>query len=229
MKALIYKEMRLAMHPVCYVFVFFFPFMVLIPTYPLAVGFIYILSCYPILFLGANKGQQSNDLLYSVLLPIRKKDIVKARIFTVLIIQVTYMLLMSALVPLSHLIQDQIVQSGGKFVPNIGFSLDGYVSVLAFGVVAFAIADLIYFSIYYKNGRSILLSTLLMIFGFILFLLTFTVAIPVIEPFKPYKEFFCDSGLGIQFAALGIAVAISIGLHFLTYRIASKELELVDF
>jgi len=41
------------------------------------IGFIYILSCYPILFLGANKGQQSNDLLYSTLLPIRKKDIVK--------------------------------------------------------------------------------------------------------------------------------------------------------
>ena len=62
MKALLYKEFKLAMHPVCYFFIFAFPLMVLIPSYPLAIGFIYVLTCYPILFLGANKGQQSNDL-----------------------------------------------------------------------------------------------------------------------------------------------------------------------
>ena len=86
MKALIYKEMRLSMHPICYIFVALFPLMILIPSYPLGIGFIYILACYPILFLGANKGQQSNDLLYSTLLPVRKKDIVLARIITVIII-----------------------------------------------------------------------------------------------------------------------------------------------
>ena len=80
MKALIYKEFKLAMHPICYIFIVLFPFMVLIPVYPLGISFIYILACYPILFLGANKGQQSNDLLYSTLLPVRKKDIVLARI-----------------------------------------------------------------------------------------------------------------------------------------------------
>ena len=74
MKALLYKELKLAMHPICYVFIALFPFMILIPSYPIAIGFLYVLTCYPILFLGANKGQQSNDLLYSTLLPIRKKD-----------------------------------------------------------------------------------------------------------------------------------------------------------
>ena len=97
MKALIYKELKLAMHPICYVFIAMFPFMILIPSYPLAIGFIYVLSCYPVLFLGANKGQQSNDLLYSTLLPVRKKDIVLARIFTVIFMQLAFMLIMSAL------------------------------------------------------------------------------------------------------------------------------------
>ena len=82
MKALIYKEFKLAMHPICYLFIVLFPFMVLIPIYPLGISFIYILTCYPVLFLGANKGQQSNDLLYSTLLPVRKKDIFLARIIT---------------------------------------------------------------------------------------------------------------------------------------------------
>lgn len=56
MKALLYKEFKLAMHPICYIFIALFPLMMLIPSYPLGIGFIYILSCYPILFLGANKG-----------------------------------------------------------------------------------------------------------------------------------------------------------------------------
>ena len=62
MKALIYKEFKLSMHPICYLFVAAFPLMILIPSYPIGIGFIYVLTCYPILFLGANKGQQSNDL-----------------------------------------------------------------------------------------------------------------------------------------------------------------------
>ena len=51
MKALLYKEFRLAMHPICYLFIVLFPFMLLIPSYPVAIGFIYVLVCYPILFL----------------------------------------------------------------------------------------------------------------------------------------------------------------------------------
>ena len=147
MKALLYKEFKLAMHPICYIFIVLFPFMVLIPSYPIAVGFIYILSCYPILFLGANKGQQSNDLLYSTLLPVRKKDIVLARIITVIIIQVAFMAIMSCLVPVAMLIQ----KNSGTTAPGLG--INGYVSILAIAIIGYAIADLIYMPIYYKKGK----------------------------------------------------------------------------
>ena len=110
MKALLFKELRLAMHPICYVFIVLFPFMILIPSYPLGIGFIYVLTCYPILFLGANKGQQSNDLLYSTLLPVRKKDIVMARIFTVIFMQVAFILVMTALYPVARIINNAVVQ-----------------------------------------------------------------------------------------------------------------------
>ena len=136
MKALLYKEFKLAMHPICYVFILFFPLMILIPSYPLGIGFIYVLTCYPILFLGANKGQQSNDLLYSTLMPVRKKDIVLARIITVITIQVAFMLLMTALYPLARYISINIseqtqeeIEAVMSTVPGIG--LDGFVSLLA--------------------------------------------------------------------------------------------------
>ena len=224
MKALLYKEFRLAMHPICYLFIFLFPFMILIPNYPLAISFIYILSTYPILFLGANKGQQSNDLLYSTLMPVRKKDIVLARIITVTVIQVTSILIQAALVPLAILINGNVSEAG-----SVGIGLDGYVSMVAIVLIGYAIADLIYFSIYYKNGKSIVMSTLLMIIGFIVYLSIFTIAIPYIPGCEWYTDILVNKGIGIQFAFLGGALLISFILHFIVYKSASKELEKVDF
>lgn len=227
MKALLYKELRLAMHPICYLFTCLFPFMILIPSYPLGVGFIYILVCYPILFLGANKGQQSNDLLYSVLLPIRKKDIVKARIIVVVLMQTAFIILMSALYPIARLINTAVIQNASDpkeyMVP--GLSLNSFVLLLAIGIIGYAIADLIFFPIYYKKGKSIVMSTLLTIIGFVIYIGIFTIALPYI----PGLEIMNNMHLAIQFAILAGALLISFISHLLVYKISSKRLENVDF
>lgn len=232
MKALLYKEFKLAMHPICYVFICAFPLMVLIPTYPLGVGFIYLLCCYPILFLGANKGQQSNDLLYSTLLPIRKKDIVKARIFTVAIMQFVYMVFMSALLPVALLIQKSIAtDSGAVGSMTAGIPLQGFGSVLAFGIIGFSIADLIFFPIYYHNGKSIVLSTLMTILGFVVYLGIFTIGLPYIPVVgEGFLKYFCSQEyLWVQFVFIGVALLVYAVLHYLVYKVSSKELERVDF
>lgn len=227
MKALLFKELRLAMHPICYVFVALFPLMILIPSYPIGIGFIYVLTCYPILFLGANKGQQSNDLLYSVLLPVRKKDIVLARILTVVLIQTAFILLSSALYPLSRMINTLVVQSAenpAEFkIPGLG--LDSYVLLLAIAIIGYALADLIFFPIYYKKGKSIVMSTLFTILGFVAYISIVTIALP----FVPGFEIMNNMHIGIQFAVLSGAILFSFLLHFVVYKIASKRLEKVDF
>ena len=228
MKALLYKELKLAMHPICYLFIVLFPFMILIPSYPLFVGFIYVLVCYPVLFLGANKGQQSNDLLYSVLLPIRKRDIVLARMMTVILMQFTFIVIVSCLYPLA-LALNNAAREASPELTDIGLGLSGYVSVVAIAIVSYALADIIYFPIYYKKGKSIVLSTLLMIFGTAIFLTVFTVIIPYIPGCEGYKTLLCNSGVGIQFAFLGGAIVLSTLIHFVTYKISAKRLELVDF
>ena len=234
MKALLYKELKLAMHPICYVFMALFPLMILIPSYPIAIGFIYILSCYPILFLGANKGQQSNDLLYSTLLPVRKKDIVLARIFTVIFMQVVFIAIMSALYPLAVSINASInaemeaQRAAGEAVKDIeipGLGLQSYVLVLAIAIIGYAIADLIFFPIYYKKGKSIVMSTLLTILGFVAYIGIFTIGLPYI----PGLKFLNSLDLWIQFIALGVAIAISAGFHAIVYKVSSKRLEKVDF
>lgn len=227
MKALIYKELKLAMHPICYVFIVLFPFMILIPSYPIAIGFIYVLSCYPILFLGANKGQQSNDLLYSTLLPVRKKDIVLARIFSVIFMQVVFIAITSALLPLAKFFTASAMAASKKpgdfTIPGLGY--DSFVLMLAIAIIGYALADLIFFPIYYKKGRSIVMSTLLTILGFVVYLGVFTIALPYI----PGLGILNNLHIGIQFAILAGALLISFLLHFLVYKLSAKRLEKVDF
>ena len=231
MKALLYKEFKLAMHPICYVFIAMFPFMILIPSYPLAIGFIYVLTCYPILFLGANKGQQSNDLLYSTLLPIRKKDIVLARIMTVLIMHLAFIAITSALYPLAVVINQNIAASVSEddavltslAVPGLG--LNSYVLILAIVIIGFAIADLIFFPVYYKNGKSIVMSTLLMILGFVVYIGLFTIGLPYV----PGLEFLNDLPIWVQFIALAVSILIYAVLHIVVFKVSSKRLERVDF
>ena len=226
MKALIYKELKLALHPICYFFVLFFPILFLIPSYPIGVCFIYVLTCYPILFLGANKGEQSNDLLYSTLLPVRKKDIVLARIFTVLLIQTAFIVLASILYPAARVINDLAISEAKdqkRVTPGLG--LDSFVLLIAIIIIGYALSDLIFFPIYYKNGKSIVMSTLFTIIGFVIYVGLFTIGLPYV----PGLEGVNSMHIGIQFVILAISLLVSFGLHFIVYKVSSKNLEKVDF
>ena len=230
MKALLYKEFKLSMHYMCYLFIALFPLMILIPSYPTAIGFIYILSCYPVLFLGANKGQQSNDLLFSTLLPVRKKDIVLARIFTVLFMQLAFIALMAALLPLAIYLQNGMIAdavANGKEAPvTPGLPLQAFGSTVAFAIIGYALADLIFFPIYYKHGKSIVASTLCTILGFLTYLGIFTLGLPYAIPDGAYIKFFTNPI--VQIVALVVAVVVSFSLHYANYKISAKRLERVD-
>lgn len=75
MKALLYKEFRLVTHPTTVLFLLLSA-MLLIPNYPLYVTFFY---CTLGLFFAMLSGRENQDIAYSVLLPVRKRDLVRAR------------------------------------------------------------------------------------------------------------------------------------------------------
>ena len=141
---------------------------------------------------------------------------------------------MLALYPLAWFINNSIAQSAeaakamGEVakVPSIpGLGLNSFVLILAFAVVGYAIADLIFFPIYYKAGRSIVLSTLLTIIGFVTYLGITTIALPYIPGLGGLNEL----NIGVQFAILALAVVLSTFIHILVYKISSSRLEKVDF
>ena len=122
-------------------------------------------------------------------------------------------------------IRQAIAASSGEPVVDIGLGMGSFVLILAIAVVGFSVADLIFFAKYYKNGKSIVGSTLLTILGFAAYLGIFTIALP----FIPGLGFLNQLPLYVQFIVLGAALGIYAAMHVLVYKVSSKELERVDF
>ena len=83
MKALLYKELKLALHPTTYLFMAIGA-MLMIPSYPYYVAFVY--TCLSIFFIFLS-ARENKDIFYTASLPVRKSDVVKSRVLTVAIIE----------------------------------------------------------------------------------------------------------------------------------------------
>ena len=83
MRFLLNKELKLAVSPLTWLFLIG-AFMTLIPGYPILLGAFFV--CLGI-FYSFQGYRESNDILYTALLPIRKADAVKAKYLIVLFFQ----------------------------------------------------------------------------------------------------------------------------------------------
>ena len=83
MKNLIYKEFKLAM-PLLTILFLAFSVMTFLPGYPILCGAFFV--CFGI-FQSYQIKREDNDILYSVLLPVRKTDVVKAKYVTAVVLQ----------------------------------------------------------------------------------------------------------------------------------------------
>ena len=72
-------------------------------------------------------------MLYSTLLPVRKRDIVKARTITVMILQWVFILLSFAILPFAQDSIKSVIESDGQVVP--GLSVFEFIPVLGFSKI----------------------------------------------------------------------------------------------
>ena len=75
MKTLLYKEFRLASHPTTFLFPLLSA-MLLIPNYPYYVVFFYTTLG---IFFVCLSGRENHDIFYTMLLPVEKRSLVRAR------------------------------------------------------------------------------------------------------------------------------------------------------
>lgn len=151
---LLYKEMRLVAHPTSIVFAFL-GCLVLVPSYPYSVIFMFGCLAPYITFLNA---RETNDVWYTAVLPVTKRESVLGKCLLVVFFQL-FQLLFS--IPFALL-------RNTMNIANNPVGLDATVAWYGFGFILYAVFDLVFLTAFYKSGykvgKSFILAAIPMVF-----------------------------------------------------------------
>ena len=213
MKALLYKQFRLVCHPMTPIFCLF-GIMVLIPNYPYTVIFFYVMLGLFFTFLNI---REQKDIYYSALLPVPKRDTVKAGCAFVVIIEV---LSLVVLIPCSLL---AVHLQPGK--DNL-VGLDPNLALLAAGFLLYAVFNAVFLPSFYANGYKVGVA-------FVKAVIPTTLAMIVLEalPHFPALGWLDDLDAATQVRLLPVligSILIYAGGMALTFWASAQRYEKVD-
>ncbi len=134
---LLMKEWKLCMHPTGYIMLLGSA-LILVPGYPYGVSCFYMALAIYFICLTA---RENHDASYTLMLPASRADAVKARILLSMALEVTELLLMGVFVLLKNAIGN---------MPNPA-GLDAGLALIGEGMILFAIFNLIFFPLYYRD------------------------------------------------------------------------------
>lgn len=213
MKALLYKQFRLVCHPMTLIFCLL-GIMVLIPNYPYTVIFFYVMLGLFFTFLNI---REQKDIYYSALLPVPKRDTVKAGCAFVVIIEV---LSLVVLIPCSLL---AVHLQPGK--DNL-VGLDPNLALLAAGFLLYAVFNGVFLPSFYANGYKVGIA-------FLKAVIPTTLAMIVLEalPHFPALTWLDDLDAATQVRLLPVligSVLIYAGGMAFTFWASAQRYEKVD-
>ena len=214
MKDLLTKELKLAASPLSFLFIAFAA-MTLIPGYPILLGSFFV--CLGI-FQSFQTVRETNDILYTVLLPVDKGDAVRAKYIFVCFIEILAWLLMAALTALR-----MTALSGAEpYVTNP--LMDANLVYLAYAAVVFALFNAVFLGGFFKTGYK---------FGmpFVVFIVAAMLTVGIAETLHhiPGLELLNGSdALGVQAAILAAGLVIWAAATLLSCRRSQRIFEALD-
>ena len=216
MTRLLNKEFRLCASPLSWIFLAAAA-MTLLPGYPILMGAFFV--CFGV-FHSFQNAREANDVLYTVLLPIRKWDFVGAKYAFTCCIQLIGFVLMAALTALRMI----ALANGKPYVSNA--LMNATPLFLAFVLLIFTAFNVFFlggfFRTAYKLGMPFLcygIATLLLI------------AVGEALHFFPGLGFLnvpAGERLGLQFVLLGIAAVIYAAATYASCRVSMARFEKID-
>jgi len=216
MGELLYKEIKLCIGAIN-IFFLLFTAMILIPDYPVCVTFFYM--CLSVFWIF-NNAEINRDMMMNSILPVAKKDIVKARCLLVFCYEMVFFILT---VPFAVL--------AAKFWPDGNSAgIDANVACYGLNLVTVAAFHLVFFPMFYRKGEKPGAG--------------FLVSIPVYFAVYAMLEFLLwtkgnsdllnmidstDASMQIrQIPVLAAGIIIYAAGWILTYRISKRKFEKVD-
>jgi ABC-2 type transport system permease protein len=207
MNNLLYKEFRLSIHPFYYILPVFTGALMLIPQW------IFFLVPLYFCFISASNlfstYKSNNDLNFSAMLPIPKRDIVKARIISILILELMHIAWAAAFALLNRTIYH-----------TANFSLDLNPAFFGLIFIMFSLFNLILFPLFYQTGQKFGFPVILATTAAILFAAAAELLAVFSDPFRRLMETPGRNGFqlasltaGMLLFALGAAAAIRLSIN----------------
>ena len=209
---LLYKEMRLAAHPTSIVFAFL-GCLVLVPSYPYSVVFMFGCLAPYITFLNT---RETNDLWYTAVLPITKRESVLGKCLLVVSFQL-FQLLFS--VPFA-ILRDAMNMA------NNPVGLDATVAWYGFGFFLYAVFDLLFLTAFYKSGYKAGKAFILAALPMVILMVAIEAAAHI--PALVWVDSRQPEHLRMQLPILLVGIVSYGALVPLAYRISARRFEKVD-
>ncbi len=208
------KDLRLAAHPMMYVFALF-GVMLIIPNYPYTVVFFYGLLGIFFTFLN---GLENKDVYYCAVLPVTKCDQVRARAWLVVAVELAELVIA---VPFAFL-SARINPNGTNLAGN-----DANAALFGSVLLIYGVFNVVFLLVFYKTairaGRAFLLAVIPM--TVLMVLVEALSHFPVVWPYLDATD---AAGQVRQLPVLAVGLAAFALLSWLAYRKAAKNYERVD-
>ncbi len=184
------------------------------PSYPYYVTFFYTTLG---IFLFFQSARENRDVSYMLLLPVGKRQMVYARVWTVAQLELLQLL---CCVPFMCIRAGYGIQNAVGIEANCAF--------LGFGAVLLGVFNLVFLPMHYKNGydlgKPFVLSSIVMFLGICV--------LEVLEHIVPYMKTVCErydiAGQLQQLPVLLGGLAIYAGLTVLAAKISAARFEKAD-
>jgi hypothetical protein len=208
MKTLLYKEFRLGITPLFYLSLLF-SLLLLIPQWVfLLVPMYFLFTVVPNIFAIA---KAQNDIVFSAMMPVRRRDIVKARIASVVILELAQVM-MIVIFSVIH----QKLYSAGNFLMEPNAAYIGCVFLM------YGIFNLVFFPMFYRTAYKIGVPVIAGIAAAVVFSI---LAEFVIQAVPPLRVLGGRDHIGAQLAVTAGGAAVSALLSIAAYRMSAKRFE----
>ena len=211
---LLMKEWKLCMHPTGYIMLLGSA-LILVPGYPYGVSCFYMGLAIYFICLTA---RENHDAAYTLTLPVTRQEAVRGRILLCVILEMIQMVLSGLVILAKYAIGTQPNPAG----------LDAGLALIGEELIIFALFNIIYFPIYYKEiskpGKAFLLASTAVFLWIILEIIaTYTVPFVQYKLDRPDPEYMGEKGL----LTLGGAALFAAGTYMAEIK-SAKRFEAVD-
>ena len=216
MRNIMTKELKLSASPLAYLFIAF-GLMFLIPGYPILCGAFFVALG---LFQSFQTAREANDIVFSTLLPIAKKDVVKGKYLFVCMIETCAFILMAAAVAIrmTVLSQSEVYRANALMNANL-FALGA-------ALVIFGLFNWIFVGGFFKTAYKFAKP-------FVVFIIAAFIVTGIAEalhhvPGLDALNSFGTDNIGLQAILLAAGVVLYLLMTALSCRRACRDFERID-